>query len=491
MMNLRPLAAELVARGHEVYLAAGDLTRSIDVFGDLFDGSPPLPLRALRERAGVRGEVRLLAAPWKTRRNKTTDTIYTFADLLLNIGFGDGNALVAHLAAWRTMFDLVQPDVLVCDHSPTALLAAKTMTRSRRAVSSEPPAEPGAARQAGDFAVATVGTGFFTPPDESPLRLLRPASPEQTADARQRESKLLDIMNSVLPPLAPCCPELAVASGRGAGSGTRRGEGKGLLDRVTQLYHDGRTRHFLLTFPELDHFPDRAETQSTRGACSTLAPTGQPMSAQASGLGTQPISSTESPNGAEYDLYCGALPYGLGGEPFHRPPGHRCIFAYLKPFPTLEDFLRLLSASPIRAVAYIDGIPTSRLAKLQTDRLRFATGPVDIRQAAEACDAGITNANSATCTAMLLAGKPLVSVPLFLEQGMFAAAVQRLAAGLTAGTNDAKAILAALNQVLDDPRFTTAARAFAARHKSDNLANIPRRIVDELEHLVAENTSST
>jgi len=35
MMNLRPLAAELVARGHEVFIAAGDLSRAIDVLGDL------------------------------------------------------------------------------------------------------------------------------------------------------------------------------------------------------------------------------------------------------------------------------------------------------------------------------------------------------------------------------------------------------------------------------------------------------------------------
>src|SRR6266496_48209 len=37
MMNLRPLAAEMVARGHEVYLAAGDLTRAVDVFGEFVE----------------------------------------------------------------------------------------------------------------------------------------------------------------------------------------------------------------------------------------------------------------------------------------------------------------------------------------------------------------------------------------------------------------------------------------------------------------------
>jgi len=95
------------------------------------------------------------------------------------------------------------------------------------------------------------------------------------------------------------------------------------LDRVTQLYHDGHTKHFLLSFRELDHFPDRA--------------------------------------GGDYR---GALPYGLGGLPFARPHvgqsfqdcnagfgetsvrGDKCIFAYLKPFPALEEFLRLNHAAP-------------------------------------------------------------------------------------------------------------------------------------------------
>ena len=43
--------------------------------------------------------------------------------------------------------------------------------------------------------MATVGTGFFTPVDEMPLRLLREVKPEEEAKAQTREQHLVDIIN--------------------------------------------------------------------------------------------------------------------------------------------------------------------------------------------------------------------------------------------------------------------------------------------------------
>ena len=156
LMNLRPLAVGLAARGHRVFLATGDLSRVPRVFGDT--------------------AVTVLPAPWKTTRTKTVDTIVTYADLLLNIGFGDGDSFTVHQQAWRNLYDLVKPDILICDHSPSALLAARGQS----------------------FAVATVGTGFFTPVDESPLRLVRKVLPEELPAVRVREQRLLEIMNRQL-----------------------------------------------------------------------------------------------------------------------------------------------------------------------------------------------------------------------------------------------------------------------------------------------------
>ena len=101
----------------------------------------------------------MLPAPWKSRPTEQVETVVTYADLLLNIGFGDGEAFTVHLHAWRNLFELVQPDLLVCDHSPTALLAARTLTSAYGTLT---PALSQGEREM-RFPVATVGTGFFTP----------------------------------------------------------------------------------------------------------------------------------------------------------------------------------------------------------------------------------------------------------------------------------------------------------------------------------------
>ena len=47
-----------------------------------------------------------------------------FAHLLYNNGFYDADSLKATVQAWRELYETVRPDLIVFDHSPTALLAA-------------------------------------------------------------------------------------------------------------------------------------------------------------------------------------------------------------------------------------------------------------------------------------------------------------------------------------------------------------------------------
>src|SRR5262249_21825386 len=144
----------LAKRGHEVFFAGRDLSQATRAFDS--------------ER------ITLLPAPWKCRRTSTVEPVVTFADLLFNIGFGDPDSLTAHVIAWRNLYCLVNPDLLICDHSPTALLA----TIGER------------------FPITTLGNGFLCPVDETPLQLLRTVSPEAIVAAREREEHLLRNINS-------------------------------------------------------------------------------------------------------------------------------------------------------------------------------------------------------------------------------------------------------------------------------------------------------
>jgi len=342
--------------------------------------------------------VKILAAPWKSHRNPIVQPTATFADLLLNVGFADEDSLLAHVDAWMSLFELVEPDLMVCDHSPTAILAAR-----------------GAA-----FPVATVGTGFFCPVDESPLRLLRNLSSELRPRAVAHESQLLKTINRIL-----------------------RVKSQPQVRRVTQLYHDAGIRHFLLTFRELDHYGNRSNA-----------------------------------------IYWGASPYGLPGENFVRPRNGPCIFIYLKPFPGLPVFLDTLKDRPHCSVVYIPGLRETDRRRFQSAKVSFTNGPVDIRQAADGCDIAITNANHGTCVAMLLAGKPLVQLPPFLEQELFAAATDRLGVSLTVPATDPAGAIRAIDRVFADRRYADAAAAFASRYERYRSEDSVEKIVDELEQLL-------
>src|SRR5215207_9183305 len=104
LMQLMPIARSLARRGHRVHAALRDLSKAPAVFGP--------------------GVVRFLQAPYKSsppriemRRPKT------MAHIFHNTGFADVDELAALCEAWRGLFDLVRPDLILCDHSPTALLA--------------------------------------------------------------------------------------------------------------------------------------------------------------------------------------------------------------------------------------------------------------------------------------------------------------------------------------------------------------------------------
>src|SRR5438445_13046775 len=103
--SVLPLAVRLRARGHEVVFARRDLT-------------PP-------ERfLGRRGFALLQAPVWLSER-RGLDLPVSYAEMLANFGFLDRAGLTGMVKAWRQLYALVQPDLLVIDHAPTALLAVR------------------------------------------------------------------------------------------------------------------------------------------------------------------------------------------------------------------------------------------------------------------------------------------------------------------------------------------------------------------------------
>jgi len=95
-----------------VTLAARDVERAHAVFGEL--------------------PVRVVQAPICTKTySGLQEPPLNYAEILMRYGYLDGPLLAGMLRAWRGLFDIVRPEVLIADHAPTALLAARGMRVGR------------------------------------------------------------------------------------------------------------------------------------------------------------------------------------------------------------------------------------------------------------------------------------------------------------------------------------------------------------------------
>ncbi|HZN65926.1 MAG TPA: hypothetical protein VFB66_11580 [Tepidisphaeraceae bacterium] len=296
--------------------------------------------------------------------------------MLANLGFGDTFELFAVACAWRNLLRMVGPDLVVFDHSPTALLASRGLECRR----------------------ALIGSGFCCPPDESPMPVFRPEyagkiDPEKLA---KFEQGILDCVNQLLETW-----------------------GEEPMERLSRLYADA-DENFLTTFPELDHYPQRAEA------------------------------------GAAY--WGPVIPGRDGGGEAPRWPagGGRRVFAYLKKFANLPDVLDALADAGHPTIAYVEGASAALRRQHETDTLHFADGPLDLARVGQECDSAVLNAGHGVTAEMLLAGKPILQIPLALEQRLTADGVARMGAGLKVPAGQPDHVRPALEAVLNESRFTDA-----------------------------------
>lgn len=362
MLQLLPLAQGLAAQGHRVCVALRNLAGAARVFG----------------RAGVY----FLPAPFKSAGRVPFRRTLNFAHILANVGWGDDEELFGLASAWRNLFRLVRPDLLVCDHSPTALLAAHGLPNVRR---------------------TAIGSGFLCPPDRSPFPPYRPIEQVDLQQLAADEQAVLGRANRIL-----------------------RQWGRPPLERLGQLY-SGADETFLVTFPELDHHGARAGAR-----------------------------------------YWGPINGPGGGKRFDWPAGNgRRVYAYLKRCPALPQLLEALAARGDPTVVFADGIDGATRRRFASAALRFEDERLDLAQVGRECDLAVHNANHGTASELLLAGRPMLQVPITLEQQVLARTVCRL--GAAEAIRAAKVTTAEFAQKLDalltSRHYAEVARAFAARHR--------------------------
>lgn len=323
---------------------------------------------------------------------------HTFAQILHNVGYGDIQLLTGLAKGWRQIFDVYRPDLIIYDHSPTALLASHDIACKK----------------------VITGTGFFIPPDITPLPLLRTNPVPDMAVVAADEARVLANINQVLPRL-----------------------GAKPVDRITRLY-DADDK-ILLSFRELDHYQGRQQ---------------------------------------EDIVYWGTSPSGLGSEPVWPISQGKRIYAYLKPFKALEPLLHYLQQLQASVIIYAPDLSEAIKQKYSSSTLSFSTSPLDLEQTASSCDIAITNSTHATVATFLLAGKPVLLLPIFLEQAILAYNIARMGAGLNAASLQPQDIISKLQMLLNDPRYTHAAEQFARRYADFDADDMDRRLLDRIDSLL-------
>lgn len=205
VVRLAPLARELARRGHQVVCAMRDLPAAARPLGG--SGIP------------------LLQAPLWVHASALPPSL-NYAELLQRCGYLETSAVHALVRGWLNLYELYRPELVLLDHSPTALLAARVAGLRR----------------------ALLGNGFASPPRLTPMPTLQPWKRVPRERLLAAEERVLAVLNGVLgelgsPPLGALC-ELFEAEA-----------------------------DFLCVFPEFDHYAER-EPREYFGFVTRLAGAG-------------------------------------------------------------------------------------------------------------------------------------------------------------------------------------------------------------------------
>ena len=322
-----------------------------------------------------------------------------YGDILLRFGYADSDDLLGLIVAWRTLLQLTNAQIVLADHAPTAILAARSL----------------------GIPVMLFGSGFFAPPQLHPTPYLRPWQPVAIESLANIDLQVVSVINRVLaqfdrPPIT-------------------------YLAELFQVEEDT-----LLSFPELDHYPNRGPAR-----------------------------------------YWGMLPAAIATDvTWPDAPGPR-VFAYLRPeTPHLEAALAALHQLRGAAIIYAPGVSAELLARYSAPHLFFSPVPVDLNKIAAQANAGVTYASPAATVAFLLAGKPVLMIPGHLEQYLFARRVEELGAGLGQNPEQIGGKLhTMLARILNESGFTSKAAAFAKKYQNFNQETVMTNIVARIEQIVS------
>jgi hypothetical protein len=289
-----------------------------------------------------------------------------------------------------------------------------------------------AARIAG-LPCATIGIGFYMPPAVQPMPAFRDWEPVLPARVAHAEAQVLANVNSVL-----------------------AAHGKAPMQALWQLYSGDRP--LLCTWPEVDHYGrQKVSVKHTADQATWWGPTFLPSTGQ---------QSADMPG----------WPAGDGPR----------VFAYLKEgHPDHAAWLQALVDKGCRVLCYMPEVAAGKPLPLRSAAIHYAMRPVDLGALMPDCELLVCHAGEATLSQGLLAGVPVLLLPMQPEQFLMARGVGRTGAGINAAEYPRPTPMAELlAKLLDAPQMRDNALAFAARYRHFSHAEQTRQLADQFEALL-------
>jgi len=159
--------------------------------------------------------INFIEAPFENINTNQPLNATCYTDLLISDGFNNNQILMERVIKWNEIYSLVKPDIIIFDHSPSALLSALSFS----------------------FKKIIIGSGFLCPPSGNPFGDFFEHFPNlnQNPDITFRQNYILNNCNDVLQKIS-----------------------QPPIKYISDLYSQANET-FITSFKEFDHFPSREE----------------------------------------------------------------------------------------------------------------------------------------------------------------------------------------------------------------------------------------
>lgn len=207
-----------------------------------------------------------------------------------------------------------------------------------------------------------------------------------------------------------------------------------VLGAIHQLFD--AEENFLCVFPELDHYSGRSNAN-----------------------------------------YCGPIfNHTMGVSPGWDSNTKKKIFIYAKSrYPQLATLIHQLSVMPHETLVYAPELPRPFIDRYQNTNVRFSDEPVRIEDVVGNCDLGICHGGTLT-SAFLLAGKPLLLLPMHAEQMLTARLVEKIGAGKAVFLTPTMDFSSTIQSLLTQSHWRENAQGFAKKYPNYTVTETLRTI---------------